>query len=111
MAIAAGSQAAGSVLPDSYNSASDTIFAECISPQLFPTRATKVPNWSKQAEEQLRNLARSGASISEIAQQMGLPRGMIRSRIAKLNITIARPMRPLQRRKIILARNKPHNSQ
>jgi hypothetical protein len=62
--------------------------------------------WSKEEEEELRKLARSGLSVPEIAKKMRRGAHSIRSCAAKLNIVIARAPSALRMRKFNLARQR-----
>ena len=52
--------------------------------------------WSPEDDERLRELALSGASLIEIAAQMGRNKASVRHRAQKLNIAIARDRNPKQ---------------
>jgi hypothetical protein len=53
--------------------------------------------WSQEQDEKLRMLASSGMSMAAIAAQMKRTKSAIRTRAAKLKITIARDRNPMQR--------------
>jgi IS30 family transposase len=46
--------------------------------------------WSTEEDEQLRSLARSGLSLTEIARQMERPKSSVRYRAMQIEIAIAR---------------------
>jgi hypothetical protein len=57
---------------------------------------TFVP-WSPAEDEQLRKLALSGVSLSEIAARMERSKSSVRARALKMNIAIARDRNPMQK--------------
>src|ERR1700681_4236359 len=59
---------------------------------------TFVP-WSTEEDGQLRKLALSRASMSEIVGRMRRTRSAVRARAVKLKIAIAREQNPMQKRK------------
>jgi DNA-binding IclR family transcriptional regulator len=50
--------------------------------------------WSPDEDDRLRNLARSGLSVTEIAHELGRNRTSVYRRAAKLKIVIARDRKP-----------------
>jgi hypothetical protein len=52
--------------------------------------------WSDADDVRLRELARSGIGLVEIAAHMGRTKGAIRARVEKLNIAVARQQNPMQ---------------
>jgi len=52
--------------------------------------------WSDVEDMRLRELARSGIGMVEIAAHMGRTKSAIRARVEKLNIAVARQQNPMQ---------------
>jgi hypothetical protein len=60
--------------------------------------------WTKEQDEKLRSLAMSGLGMSEIAERMQRSKSSVRVRSANLKIAIAREENPMQRGKLLFAR-------
>ena len=56
--------------------------------------------WTPDELERLRELAQAGMSLTELAREMGRSMSSIRTRAEKLNITIARDMNRMRRRRL-----------
>lgn len=56
--------------------------------------------WTTDELERLRRLAQAGMSLTELAREMGRSMSSIRTRAEKLNITIARDMNRMRRRRL-----------
>ena len=56
--------------------------------------------WTTDELEGLRELAQAGMSLTELAREMARSMSSIRTRAEKLNITIARDMNRMRRRRL-----------
>lgn len=52
--------------------------------------------WTDDNDARLRELARSGIGLAEIASLMGRTKGAVRVRVSKLNLAVARQQNPMQ---------------